>query len=1309
MSDDLPTTGDLIDGRYRLLDKIGSGGHGVVYRAERKGLERAVALKIISPEKAGGRDFERLRREVFHASGLTHPNTVEVHDYGTTADGNLFVAMEYLPGLDLCEWLEEFGPFDIEEATDAILQILDSLAEAHRLGIVHRDLKPENIIVQRPPGPANELQLKLLDFGLSKYIGDDTASVPSIHVTQDGRVYGTPQYMAPEQACGEPVTPETDIYTVGLLAYEMVDGQPVYVGESRREIMRQQIAEEIPELPVAVHGTALEGFIEKCTAKDPEERFANAGAARKWLVAQKKQFDALEELFGLSDDDETERIQADGGDPRDGGTTVEVPTGGTVSPTALSERIADLPLIGRDTELAVCEEWIDGLTDGGGLLWLSGAPGTGKSRLLGECRTRLHDREAVVFEGRFRRMNSTVGTLRELVGTLIGSVDPSNDGAVPDVLGFDAIRRVRRELGVSVDEREATEVSQAGAMFPALRNALLTIATARPTLLLLDDFHHAEGRAVSFVYRLFEQAIGRGAPLGIVIAGRTQELRANPPIAQLYSRTVDDADAPVRRRTRELELEPLDRQAAEAFLDHVVPLEPPLRESVVRHASGNPLYLAQVVRYLVERDLLVEREEGRYGLDKRDFNLDQLVPPSLKGLCLRRLRSLAKDSHAGRAPMQLLARMALLGDRFEASLLERMLEAEASPKTDALAAALETLTDLDIVGRTVVSGEPGFVFSDPVFRKAVLESLDEESERAQTLHRLAARTKVRHLGADGERRLPDRAHEVARHLERAGDRDRAVDWYLRSAEHFESIGDLPAALDDLRAAARLFGEREETPETLRRLTDIRMRVADVARRDGRFGPAEDTLRAILEDVDRLDDPSLEAEVSRLLGVVSLHGAAFDEARSQFDRARELFERMGAADRAIRAAIGHADSYRYQGRNAEADERFRTLLEQARDLGDVELEGRCRLSLGRSLYAAGELADARREFDTVFELVDLESDVYGEALIDCGMVELFRQGPTFAIDRLRRALDHARQRGDLLDEARARLTLGMALRRTSALPEAADHVAESHALYQRAAHRWGIAKAVLLEGEIAWASGDPKRATQLATDARELHRDLDDEHGLSLSLCYEALFRNTTGHTEEARELLSQTLELESRSELELYRSRALFFLGMVEETDNEPEEARRHYESALATAKRQEHLEVELLASVSLAKLDLVTGPAADLLERVQAIRRRAENCGHLYPRLFALAVEVLIEIQTGGDRVDRLLDELKAGIGDGDSPDLRLPDRLFRLAQTLARQRDRDGVPSALAAVETLLERLGADDLAHRLELQRRTLEEGE
>jgi serine/threonine-protein kinase len=1304
MSDDLPEAGDLVDGRYRLVDQIGSGGHGVVFRARREGIGRAIALKIISPEGARGNDLDRLRREVFHASGLTHPNTIEVHDYGTTADGDLYVAMEYLPGLDLCDWLAEFGAMDVPATIDAILQVLDSLAEAHRLGIVHRDLKPENIIVQRPPGPGSELQLKLLDFGLSKYVGDEESSVPATRLTQDGRVYGTPQYMAPEQACGDAVTPKTDIYTVGLITYEMLAGEPAFAGESRQEIMRRQIVEDLPDLPAIAEGTALEGFVDKCTRKDPENRFENAGRARQWLSSQKEQYDELRDLFGLSIDGDTpEDVADDERSPSD--TMPPVDEEGQLSATQISERIGELPLIGRDGELRVARTWAETLDERPGWLWMSGAPGTGKTRLLTELREELDERGMRVLTARFRRTGSTVGTLAELLGPVLGR--PA--GELPSRLEASTIERMRHELGFGRDDDR--EKTNPGPMFPATRDVLLSLAGAQTTVLMLDDLHLAGGRATGFLQRLFAQAARRGCSLGLMVAGRSQELRANPPVAQLMDRLLpDDETTGGRPAVQRLELGPLDDPVAERFLDHVLPLEPPLRESVVRHASGNPLYLAQLVRYLTERDLLVEGDDQQVGLAEHDIGLDQLVPPSLRGLCLRRLRSLARDSQAGRAPIQLLARMAILGDRFEASLLERMLEAEADPATDALAAALETLTDLDIVRRIEIGGEPGFAFSDPVFRKAVLESLDRGSDRSRKLHMLAARTKVRHLGADRKRRLPDRAHDVAQHLQRAGEDARAVDWYLRSASHFESLGDLSMALDALRSADRLVRNTDEpSAETERRRIDIRMQVADIARRDGRFGPAEDTLRELLAEFAADDAPMLEAEIARRLGEVQLHQAHFDQARHAFQKARNLFESQNDRVSALRAAIGHANSFRYQGQNAEADQRFRMLLDRARSLEVPSLEARCRLALGRSTYANGALEEAREHFEAVFELVDEDSEVYGEALIDCGLVELFRQGPGVAVDRLREAVAHARERGDLLSRARARLTLGMALRRTTALVEAASHAEKAHALYERAAHRWGIAKAVLLQGEIAWSRGEPGRGAQLAADARKLHRDLEDYHGLALSLTYEALFLNTTGHAEEARDLLMRALALESRSELELYRSRALLFMGMVEETENEIERAEMYYGDALEIASRQEHLEVELLAEISLIKIELVTGPGTTIDKRVGSIRRRSRNHGFLYAELSALTVEALFVARAGEEqRLDEILARLREGMSDGGGPNLRIPERLFQLAQMMARHRETEEADGDLEAAERVMRRLGAEEFAHRLSLQRRTISDG-
>jgi len=1312
MTEELPHPGALVEGRYRIVDKIGEGGHGVVYRARRDKLDRVVALKVVPNHDADSRDLDRLRREVFHASGLTHPNTVTVYDYGTTPDGHLYIAMEYLPGLNLGEWLVEYGALEPRQTTDAVFEILDSLAEAHRNGIVHRDLKPGNIIVQQVPGPTRRLELKLLDFGLSKYVGDSDGSMPGLRVTQEGRVYGTPQYMAPEQAVGDEVVPATDIYTVGLLGYEMASGDQAFAGDSRQTIMRRQIDEPLPELPDRVTGTPLEKFIHICTKKAPGDRFENAGLARKWLAGRVREFRRLDTLLEHSG---TPREAETPESPSSGHQATTPPAGmePDVEPPDISRRIADLPLIDRTDELEAAVEWTDLAATEGGVLWLTGPPGVGKSRLLEEVVEELDRGERLLTQGRFRRSVSPVKTIRELFVPLVGTPDRASRPRTPDV-SVDAARdAARRELGL-VEERDVAPQRRtaAGPMFQGLVQYLAEVARQEPLLFVLDDFHHASGMAVGLVRRLVREFRDRPrSPVGLLLCGRSQELRADALIAELLGETASADAGRVHETERVLEVEPLADDEAQNLLDHVIALEPSLRETLVRQASGNPLYLAQIVRYLVEQDLVVRGNERRYELRERDFDLDELVPPSLLGLSRRRLRSLARRTEAGADPIRALTRMAVLGDRFESSLLERMLD-EDSPERDCdLAAALQELRELDIIRETTVSGETGYAFADSMFRKAVLETLDLDDDERARLHELAARTKVRHLGAKPDRRLSDRSKEIGRHLEKSGDVERAVDWYLRSASRFETLGDDSSALEDLRAAERLLARgRPGSREELQTLVDIRLEVARLSRRTGKFGPAEDSLRAALEEARALDTPELEADLSHRLAEVLLQRADYDASRRYYRNAERLRSEADRPEDALRAALGEADVLHYRGDNTAARSVYQNLQTRAESLDHPQLEAHALLGLARCALASGELDAAHTMFASIFDRVDPETELRAQADLEAGLVELYRSGPVGALERVVAGLEAARRHGDLLVRARAHLYLGMTLRRTAQLELASRHADRARTLYERAAHRWGIGKAVLLEAELAWVQGDPERGAELANDSRDLHRDLEDVHGLALSLSYEGMFLNAAGRSEEARETLLRALAIGSRSKLELYRSRTLLFLGMVEEAEHEIEQAQIYYVDAAETARSHKNAETEILAEINLATLDLVRGKIDGAADTMQTYREQAERRGHLYGVLLGRAGEAWIAQQRGDDAAfERITEELVGHLDRENAPDLQLGRRLFQLAQLIARRARDAASTSELQGLERLLRAIGADDYAHRLDLQLRTISEAE
>ena len=220
--------GDLVAGRFRIVEMIGSGGFSVVYRAHQEGMNRFVALKVLKPRAANDhRVVERFRREALFASHLQHPNTITLFDYGETGDGLFYIAMEYLKGMDLSVVVQRGEPMDMKRIWKILVQTCRSLAEAHRLGLVHRDLKPENIFLYQSE---DEETIKVLDFGVSKAISAFANAGPATMapLTQEGTVFGTPLYMAPEQAMAEEITPAVDVYALGHITYEMVTGRAAY-------------------------------------------------------------------------------------------------------------------------------------------------------------------------------------------------------------------------------------------------------------------------------------------------------------------------------------------------------------------------------------------------------------------------------------------------------------------------------------------------------------------------------------------------------------------------------------------------------------------------------------------------------------------------------------------------------------------------------------------------------------------------------------------------------------------------------------------------------------------------------------------------------------------------------------------------------------------------------------------------------------------------------------------------------------------------------------------------------------------------
>lgn len=623
---------------YRIESLLGRGGMGEVYRALDTRLDRAVAIKVLSAEDQGHRSMvERFVREARAASSLNHPHIVTIHEAGQTGTGRYFIVQELVEGDTLRSVLVDRMPID--RALTLAAQLGRALNAAHSAGIVHRDLKPENLMVRR------DGYLKILDFGLARIMlpGDSTAATASGEGTVPGTVLGTTWYMSPEQAMGRPSGPPSDVFSFGIVLYEMLTGVRPFTGDAALAVLNAILAQQPmppsrlnPDIP-----PALDSLVLSMLAKESEMR------------------------------------------PTIGAIVAEIDSGVLLaSVQARPQPPISRLTVGRQHERAVLMRAFEKVVGGHGhLVAVTGEPGIGKTTLVedvladlargphrpsvarGRCSERLAGAEAYLplFEVLDQLLHGqTTGAYSDLMRRLA----PTWYVRVAPLAADSSADRLREEARSASPEQMKRELA---ALFQE-------ISRVRPLVLFFEDLHWADLSTTDVLNYLgdrFDQL-----RVIVVVTYRPSEMTA---ARHQFLRVLGSLAA--RQAAEELALEFLHPEDVTRYLSLVFPghgLPDEFAALIHQKTEGSPLFMADLVRYLRDRGVIAERD-GRWVLARNVPDIAKDLPETVKSTIGRKIDQLDENDR------RLMSVASIQGNEFDARVLSDVLELDAADTEERLA------------------------------------------------------------------------------------------------------------------------------------------------------------------------------------------------------------------------------------------------------------------------------------------------------------------------------------------------------------------------------------------------------------------------------------------------------------------------------------------------------------------------------------------------------------------------------------------------------------------------------------------------
>jgi serine/threonine protein kinase/tetratricopeptide (TPR) repeat protein len=1147
--------GSTVAGRFVVLEKIGAGGMGAVYRALQTSLDREVALKVLHSNKAfTARARRRFGREARAIARLNHPHIAGVYDFGTDNDDQtLWLAMELVDGFTLSRLKRE--DVDILRLASLADQVLSALSAAHARGIIHRDLKPSNVLISKDD-EGREV-IKLVDFGLAATqsgdldlknapggLGDENSEIGERPV-----ILGTPRYMAPEIFRRKPVDPLVDLYALGVILFEILAGTPPYPGDDPKKVMKAHLNAPIPQLK-ARSGRDVSPELERCIyrllAKEPAERIQSAAEARESIQAVINQFSYVPwmvtgpQMGDPSSMSHPGNLSGAGFLSGYGGRTVPPASmrGGTSTFGMTSSQKS--PLVGRVEERRSIERHVRRAVEQGegGLVFVEGAAGAGKSRLIEWIRVRVEESGVMrVAQGTYARSMSGFNGVRAVVESVLGTEDTSYD-QLPYM-----VRTKLERWGFGDNEIELTvRLMQPGGedavfdpgefdgarattrrerVFSTLETILRRAAAERPLLIILEDLHHAGEPTAAFLEHLAVGLQFNPAPLVVVGSVRSGELRGARAVFDVLERLGKVGAEDVLR----VELDRLGNQDIVALIENLAPVEATVATEIARRVSGNPLHATELLRYL--------KESGKLWYDSGSWvladgiDIDDEIPNEIADMMRYRARQVWEDADDTASMKSILERAATLGLRFDYRLFRSMLAREQNhPFVEMLDQALEVLVHEGILREVGHSGEDILEFDHVLMREVLLHDL-EGRRSVRRLHKLAAEAKIEFY-AD---RIDAHAEEIADHYRRARQPQGVYIYTLKAARAAANASDLNLAMQLYREAEGLSdsARAEELDGVLAKSSyvlqseEVALEVAHLERRVGEYESARSHYRKLLSG----DNLSVGLWARWGLGKLAERQGALSEAEGWYEAARREASSANSSESADQVdtfslcALGGIASMR--GNFSAAGVLLGEALEKADQLAEPSLQAEALQLMAEVKARRGDFEAADLYGRRAAILVESVGDALLTARIQVNVGTLLAEAGECerGIEMLEQVAEVIDDLGEKHLQAECTLRQGVLHWRRGDFKRAARSLRKAHKIFTEFEDRRGVTRCKFHLASLALSIGRHKETLSLGRDALEGFRDIEDRRGIALSRLVLARLQRQIGKRDAALKMLER--------------------------------------------------------------------------------------------------------------------------------------------------------------------------------------------